>query len=378
MKLVLLSSGLGEVSRGIETWMQEVARHFRFPGWDVELWSGGRVEEEGITCRWMHALGREARIMKWHEWARRYEIEQLSILPRVIPALRFHRANIVYCGDPVLTWHLKRFRHLHGAAVVFMNGMRLSANWAKEFDGVHLLAPPYLEQAHSETQGLRTGYYFAVPHFADTVMFRPADAEQKAEARARFGLAPDAFVVLTIGPVGTVSGKRLEFLAREVAASSPAAVLVSAGVEEDGAASVRAAAFEALGERMRFLGRVNRKQIPDLLRAADVYSLGSLAEPFSIAILEALATGLPVIHHHDRVMMWQTGGGGVPVSMEIPGQAASAIRRLESEPGVRAAISSAARALALERYAPPGICAQLARELETTVERSAVLDRTKR
>jgi len=102
-----------------------------------------------------------------------------------------------------------------------------------------------------------------------------------------------------------------------------------------------------------------------LYHAADVYALASLAEPFSIAILEALASGLPVVHHADPVMQWQTGPGGVAVSMTEKGQAARALQHLEAEPGRRRELGAAARKLAEERYAPRVVCRELVAALHS-------------
>ena len=124
-----------------------------------------------------------------------------------------------------------------------------------------------------------------------------------------------------------------------------------------------------LGTRFRPLGRVERARIGPLYQAADAYSLGSLAEPFSIAILEALASGLPVVHHRDEVMVWQTGAGGVAVSMETAGAAAVAFRRLAADSDQRATLARAARALAEERYAPEPVCAALEKELRQVAAR---------
>jgi len=120
---------------------------------------------------------------------------------------------------------------------------------------------------------------------------------------------------------------------------------------------------------------VERDQIGRLYQGADVYSLGSLAEPFSIAILEALASGLPVVHNEEETMVWQTGAGGVAVPMGTPGAAAPAFRKLGSDPVLRARIAIAARALAEARYAPAPVCAALEEELRRVSARPALARR---
>ena len=91
--------------------------------------------------------------------------------------------------------------------------MRLSPHWLRGYDGVHLLAPSYLIEAERILAGVPKGHYFAVPYFIDTERFHPPTFEERAAARAAFGIPQEAFVVLTVGPVGEVSGKRLGFLA---------------------------------------------------------------------------------------------------------------------------------------------------------------------
>jgi glycosyltransferase involved in cell wall biosynthesis len=53
------------------------------------------------------------------------------------------------------------------------------------------------------------------------------------------------------------------------------------------------AASLGLAERVHFLG--NRRDVPDLLGAMDIFVLPSHSEGVSLAVLEAMAAGLPVI-----------------------------------------------------------------------------------
>lgn len=362
-RVALISSGLGFVARGIETWMTELAVHLP-DSLEVELWSGGTPPAvPRRATRALRAVKRDAALLRPFSWHRRYTIEQLSALPRAIQLLRRADMDVAYCGDPVLSWHLKRFQRLHAAKVVFMNGMRLSPHWARAFDGVQLLAPAYLAEARRQLGEAACGHFFVTPHFVDTGRFQPADAAQRAAARKALQLPPEAFVVLNVGPVGTVSGKRLDWLAAEAAAASERTVLLSVGGDEEGAARVHALAKAALGARFQPLGPQPRDRMKLFYHAADVYALAALAEPFSIALLEALACGLPVVHHAFEVTSWITASAGLAVSMTEQGAAAAALRELANQPGRRAQLGATARAGAVDRFSAPVVCEQLAAEL---------------
>jgi glycosyltransferase involved in cell wall biosynthesis len=367
--MALVSSGLGFARRGIETWMVDLANHLP-PDVPTEVWSGGplpaAIKREGRRVR---ALSRDSPWIRHASWHRRYVIEQLSMLPATLLGLRRRKIRMVYLGDPVLAWHLKRFRSWHGARVIFLNGMRLSARWACSFDGVHLLASPYLQHARDELPNADLSNFFVVPHFTSLEFFRPPTLTQRLEARARFSLEEARFAILSIGPIGRVSGKRLEHLAMEISEASDSAMLLHAGADEVGARETRNAVNQALGSRVRWMGPMDRLGIQQLMAAADVYSLGSLHEPFSIAIIEALASGLPVVHHHDEVMHWQIGPGGVPVDMTIPGSAANAFTRLAADPDHRRSHGAAGRQLAETRYGPGAVCAEWIKALATIAAR---------
>jgi glycosyltransferase involved in cell wall biosynthesis len=122
------------------------------------------------------------------------------------------------------------------------------------------------------------------------------------EARALLGLSPEATV---IGWVGRMSAEKaplllvhaLERMAGD--AARPIAVFVGDGPQRS--AVQRAAEICGMGERVRFAGSV--PHAARILRAFDVFALTSTTEGTPIAILEAMAAGVPIV---------STAVGGVP------------------------------------------------------------------
>jgi glycogen synthase len=91
-----------------------------------------------------------------------------------------------------------------------------------------------------------------------------------------------------------------------------------------------------LGGRVHFLGALRRSEISDLLSGASVFALTSRSEPFGIALLEALAAGVPSV---------ATSSGGVSefardresallVNEDDPSALAEAISLLLSDEGL--------------------------------------------
>lgn len=121
--------------------------------------------------------------------------------------------------------------------------------------------------------------------------FRPRPLRDRAEARRRFGLPADAFVLGTVG--NTTPYKGIEILV-EACASSGTPHLALAG-EERGRYGERllCVARERLGGRFTYLGL--RDDVQDLLPAFDLYCSSSLSEGASNAIGEAMACGVPCV-----------------------------------------------------------------------------------
>lgn len=105
-----------------------------------------------------------------------------------------------------------------------------------------------------------------------------------------------------------------------------------------------------ISSRVRFLGV--RGDVPDLLRAADLFALTSVSEGASITLLEAMASGLPsvVTGVGGNVEIVRDGIDGVLVPRGDHAAAARAFTRLLSEPDLAARMGQSARQRALETF----------------------------
>ena len=112
--------------------------------------------------------------------------------------------------------------------------------------------------------------------------------------REELGIAPDAFVMVTIGRL--VARKSTLQLVHALASCGRADThLVVVGDGPDTAALQNAAAAAGVAERVHLLGHVSDAQKYRALAAADIFVSTSQHEGFGLVFLEAMAFGLPVV-----------------------------------------------------------------------------------
>jgi len=194
--------------------------------------------------------------------------------------------------------------------------------------------------------GVREGRLRQIPNGVDVECFRPAEPRERQRERARLGLRAKGPVALYTGRFAPV--KQLDQLIGAVSEVRELSLLmVGEGSEE---ARLRGLVADlGLEDRVSML-----PSVPDpapLYRAADFYASASTTEGMSNSVLEAMASGLPVVAMSASGMgelVSQATGTLVP-NGDVPALAA-ALRALALEPERRRTLGSAARDFVADRY----------------------------
>jgi alpha-1,3-rhamnosyl/mannosyltransferase len=94
--------------------------------------------------------------------------------------------------------------------------------------------------------------------------------------------------------------------------------------------------------------------MPDLYRAADLFVLPSLHEMFGIVLIEAMASGLPVVCHDSPGFRDTCGPSALYQNISVQGELAAGIARLlQDEP--RRCLGSQARPWVMHRFSETAI-----------------------
>jgi glycosyltransferase involved in cell wall biosynthesis len=180
--------------------------------------------------------------------------------------------------------------------------------------------------------------------------FRPT-SEQRGASRAALGLAEETPVAITVGRLDRLKGVDLQVAAwTQVRRELPDAILLVVGEGPERASLEHAAA--ALAGAVRFLGF--REDIDRLLWAADVAVLSSRQEALSLAAVEAMAAGLPVVATDvgGSPEVVRDGVTGLIVPPEDPASLARALITLLGDPPLRARLAERADQAATELDLP--------------------------
>lgn len=316
-------------SGGSEIFAIELAKRLS-AYFDVELLSGADC---GSFC---HPTGGISRVQAYravqnpliarlvHRFATHPEIviEHLSnFLPCAFHLLR-RRADVIFpCNDYGGLAMAAFVRALIGTPILFTehvglmgDGRSLKRNLRFQPDRLVVFSETMAEFVHSEQPKQVVN---VIPNGVDLDQFTPLGTS------IDFNLAKP--IILCVASLKRNSHKRIE-LAMQAVARLPDASLLLCG---DGCDR---AYFQSLGEKLlgsqRFaICTYPYERMPEIYRSADVFTLPSIDEPFGLAYIEAMASGLPVVATDDEMRRYIVADGGILCDVTNPDTYAAALAK---------------------------------------------------
>ena len=170
--------------------------------------------------------------------------------------------------------------------------------------------------------------------------------------REKLGIGNEEFVLLSVGEMTENKNHRLALRALALLEEKPIRyVLVGRGEQME---ALQAQAQElGITDRVIFTGY--RNDVAELYPAADAFFFPSFREGLSVALMEAMASGLPAIVGKIRGNTDLIDDGVEGVYMPLtPEGAAEAIRKLYDDPALRSRLGEAAREK-VRRFSAPEV-----------------------
>jgi glycosyltransferase involved in cell wall biosynthesis len=174
-----------------------------------------------------------------------------------------------------------------------------------------------------------------IPNGVDTEEFVPGQ-----EQRSSLGLPEHSALALFAGDIKTYR-KNLDSVLRALVLAPGVHLVVAGGIE--GSPFPKMTIELGISERVQFLG--HRTDLPRLMRAVDFFVFPSRFEAMSLVVLEALASGLPVITTHESGTegIVTSECGYMLTSPEDINRLAEAIYVLATNPQIRERMARASR-----------------------------------
>lgn len=203
------------------------------------------------------------------------------------------------------------------------------------------------QEDYQRAQHFKAGKVVYVPGVGVDLKKFHVDVTDKAAKRQELGLAADDFVLLSVGELiprknHQVVLKALGCLQEQGNLGNIQYLICGQGVKMDELKEL--AKSLDIADHVHFLGY--RRDIPDICSASDVFMFMSLQEGLPVALMEAMACGLPAVCTSIRgnTDLIENGVTGF-LADNTPEATAEAIQKMKSDPALRESFA----ANALER-----------------------------
>lgn len=323
MKIAFLSIYSGLVNRGVEIYVKELAERLAKAGYDVTVFQGGRlrgnksykVETIDVDLNWKHkdTSGSILSRLLIDYWRRKVFIFSLKSLRKI------HQEKFDVIIPTNGAWQailLRAITWLWGGKIIISG--QSGPGWDDRvnlwtFPDVFIALSSYAKKwAKKVNPFIKVEY---IPNGVDLSEFRSYGKS--------FVHNLEKPVVLCVGAL--TNSKRIELVVRAVAKLKNTSLLVAGdGILKDDIVKLGKG---LLGERF-YLTKVTHDKMPDLYRAASVFTLPSASfHSFEIVLTEAMATNLPVIANDDSIRREIVGEAGILVNPEDRDEYAKAIKQ---------------------------------------------------
>lgn len=249
---------------------------------------------------------------------------------------------------------------------------RLDGLVLRRFDQIVAVSDPIL--AELRAAGIAEHKLSRIPNGIDTERVRPPSAAERATARERLGFDSDELV---LGMLGSLTPEKGHAFALEalgaLSAEYPRLRLCIVGDGPLRETLAREIERRGLASQARLCGR--RSDIPQVLAGFDVFLLPSLKEGLPMALLEAMAAGLPAVASAvgDVGKAVEDGISGRLIPPGRTDAMVQALSELAADSTYRRQLGERARARVTERFSSRGMTSAYCRLYDRQLEAAAAV-----
>lgn len=341
MKITIMRAMRGEYP-SMETYADGIVAGLReaYPDWEIIEVEPKQLPNSGGLSKPMRAINGIRRYVE-RFWS--YPRRALATKPDVVHVIsdhyfqvgRFARPGtrvVATCHDLIYYRFRKNIEQFAAFVGVSRTAQEFSMRSLRRCDHVITLSEDNVNDLNTILGVPRDR--MTIIHNAVPAHFVPATPESRVAARKALGLADGTFAIMHVGTVEP--RKNVDAILETLALLKGENVLfLKAGITFTEAQQARIASL-GIAPMIRHLGKIPNEKMVAIYHASDALVFPSLYEGFPFPIVEAMASGTPVITSTASSLPETAGGAALLADPHDYPALATAIRRLRDEPNLRA------------------------------------------